>query len=109
MSKDFNNDALFVDTGCLRDHVSKLREEKKLAARLYENVLVLRRLSDPSTSYQYNSILRDVNQMIEYFERMASVLNRIDDEAIRLSREIKHTIEEDTEATRYITAKELML
>lgn len=99
----------FVDTGLLRDHVSKLRQQKKIASRLYENVAAMKRLSDPSVAYQYNSILRDIQQMIDYFDRMAKELDHIGDEAVELSHRIGKIIEESTERTRSTTSKNFML
>lgn len=109
MSKGFNKNSLFVDTGLLRDHVSKLREEKKLAIRLYENVAAMKRVSDPTISYQYNPILRDIEELMEYFGRMANLLDSIADDAIQLSHEIGALIEDNTELTRQVTSNNFML
>ncbi len=109
MSKGGNYGGTFVDTGLLRDHVSKLRREKNIVSELYANVRAMRNLSDPTISYQYNSILRDIEQMIEYFERMASVLAHVDDEAVQLSLELRNLIESDTENTHRTISKTIML
>lgn len=109
MSKGGNKDGLYVDTGLLRDHVSKLHEEKKHVYRLYENVATMRRLSDPAVSYQYDSILRDIEQLLEYFSRMADSLSYADDEAVALSRVIGKIVESDTEHTRRLTSDTFML
>lgn len=100
---------MFVDTGLLRDHVSKLREEKKIASELYENVVAMKSLSDPTIAYQYDSIIRDIEQMIEYFDRMAISLAHIDDEAVQLSHVLKDLIEDDTENVRRTTSNTYML
>lgn len=104
-----NKHGSFVDTGLLRDHVSKLRQQKKIASKLYDNVAAMKRLSDPADAYQYNSILRDVQQMIDYFDRMAKELDHIEDEAIELSHRIGEMIEESTDRTRRTTSKNFML
>lgn len=104
-----NRHGSFVDTGLLRDHVSKLRQQKKIASRLYENVAAMKRLSDPSVAYQYNSILRDIQQMIDYFDRMAKELDHIGDEAVELSHRIGEMIEDSTEKTRRTISKNFML
>ena len=52
--------------------------------------------SDPVTAYQYGPILRDIEQVMEYFGRMASLLAHIDDEAVMLSRELGSLLEDDT-------------
>jgi len=93
----------------LRDHISKLREERKLAARLYENVLAMKRCSDPAAAYQYDPILRDIDQLEEYFQRMASFLAEVEDEAVRLSNKLGRMIDEDTDSTRRTTSGTFML
>ena len=107
MSRDKNG--LFVDTGLLRDHVSKLREEKKVAARLYENVAAMKNVSDPTVSYQYDPVLRDIEQLMEYFGRMANLLDHIVDDAVQLSLVLSTLVEDDTELTRRIASHAFML
>ena len=109
MSKGNHKNGLFVDTRFLRDHVSKLREEKKLASRLYEQVAAMKRCCDPAVSYQLDPILRDVNQLVEYFDKMAKVLDHVDDEAVRLSNELGEIIQDDTENLRRTTSDSYML
>ena len=108
MSKDYHN-GLYVDTGLLRDHVSKLREEKKLASRLYENVLVMKTMADPMVAYRFDSLLRDIGQLIEYFDAMANQLAHIDDEAVQLSYRLRDMIEDSTDLNRQITEKTFVL
>lgn len=109
MSRGFNNDGVFVDTGYLRDHISKLRREKKIAMELYSSVRSMKALSDPTISYQYDPILRDINQLIDYFESMSRSLSHIEDEAIHLSNTIGALIEDDTENTRHTTSNAIHL
>lgn len=99
----------FVDTGYLRDHVSKLREQKKIASKLYDNVSYMKRNDDPNNAYQYNSVLRDINQMIQYFDRMAAVLSKACDDAVQLSYDLGDVIESDTENVRRTLSKTFML
>ena len=108
MSKDYRN-GLYVDTGLLRDHVSKLREEKKLASRLYENVVVMKAMADPMESYRYDAVLRDVAQLIEYFDAMAKQLAHVEDEAVRLSDSLRGIIEDSTALSQRITDAEILL
>ena len=100
MSPNHSRDDFFVDTGLLRDHVSKLREQRKIASRLYANVLAMRNCSDPSVSYRYNSLLRDIERLIEYLDRMAQVLSATGDDAIMVSRKLGNLIYDDTIETR---------
>lgn len=109
MSKDHNKNGLYVDTGLLRDHISKLQEEKKLASKLYESIAVMKAAADPLVAYQYDPVLRDVEQMIEYFNTMENQLTRIDDEAIQLSYELRGMIEDSTDLSRRVIAENFAL
>ena len=108
MNKSDNN-GLYVDTGLLRNHISKLREEKKLASRLYENIAVMKTVADPMVAYQYDSVLRDIEQVIEYFNAMANQLAHIADEAVQLSQELRDMIEDSTDLSQHITSKNFVL
>lgn len=108
MRKDYHN-GLYVDTGLLRDHVSKLREEKKLASKLYENIVVMKAMADPTESYRYDVVLRDVAQLIEYFEAMAKQLTHVADDAVQLSNHLRGMIEDSTELSRRITDAQILL
>lgn len=109
MSKGSNPNGLYVDTGLLRDHVSALRKQKKLATRLYENVAVMKTLADPADADRYNPILRDIEQMIEYFDRMANQLTIVHDEAVQLSHELRGMIKDSTQLTKHIIAEQLVI
>ena len=109
MSKGYHKNALYVDTGLLRDHISKLRGEKKLASRLYEKIAVMKMTSDPTVAHQYDSVLRDIEQLIDYFNEMANQLAYIDDEAVLLSQELRGVIEDSTDLSQRITAKSIVL
>ena len=108
MSKGDHN-SLYVDTGLLRDHISKLRERRKTAVRLYANVREMRKYSSPDDAYKYNSLLRDIERMIAYFEKMEKVLCSAADEAEYLSRKVGHMIEEDTFRSRRVVKNTFML
>lgn len=109
MSIGHNRDVFFVDTGLLRDHVSKLREQRNTAARLQANVMAMKNCSDPSDSYRYNSLLCDIERLIEYLDRMANVLSVTCDDAIALSRELGGLIYDDTVQTRHSISKSFTL
>ena len=104
-----NKDGVFVNTGLLRDHVYKLRERKKTATRLYEKVAGMRRLDDPTVSYRYNSILREIEQLIEYFDRMAVLLDNVESDAVELSQNIRDLMQEGIEETHRKTSENFML
>ena len=100
---------MFVDTGLLRDHVSKLREKRKTAIRLYESVLDIKNADLPACDYRYRTILRDIEQLIEYFDRMADLLSNVSDDAVELSQKIGNLIQDDADNTRYIVNDNFML
>ena len=108
MSKGDHN-SLYVDTGLLRDHLSRLQEEKKLASRLYENIEVMKAMADPADIHRYYAVLRDVEQMIEYFNKMANQLAHIADEAVQLSHELQGLTQDSTDLSRRITAGKFVL
>lgn len=109
MSKNHKDDAFFLDTGLLRDHVSKLREQKKTASRLYANVSAMKNCSDPTMAHTYNSLLRDIEHLIIYLDRMASVLSNAGDEAIYVSLKIGAQIQRDTAQARQAINRSFML
>lgn len=105
----FHSDGLHVDTRYLRNHVSELREQKILARKLYVNVVSMRNAAPLSDVYKYNSLLRDIDQMIAYFDRMAKLLTNVEEEANYISTKIGHIIEEDTYRTRRAVSQINML
>lgn len=109
MSRSNNKNGLYVDTGLLREHISKLQEEKKLASRLYENIVAMKTVADPTVTYQYDSVLHEIEQVIEYFNAMANQLTHINDEAIQLSQELRGLIEDSTDLSQHITAESFVL
>ena len=109
MRKGYSHGGLFVDTGLLRDHVSKLQNQRKIAERLRESLRAMQCISEPERLGQYKAVLRDVDQLCEYLTRMARLLDNAGDEAVVLSREIAAIIEEDAAQTRYISSNTFML
>lgn len=108
MSKG-NNNCLYVDTGLLRDHISKLQEEKKLVSRLYESIVAMKTVADPMAAHQYDLVLRDIEKMIEYFNAMSKQLNYIADETVQLSNEIRSIIVDSTDLSRRIATENFVL
>lgn len=109
MRNGYKHDGFFIDTGLLRDHVSKLQNQRKIAERLRENLQAMQRVAEPETFAQYKAVLRDVELLCEYFTRMARVLDHTGDEAVVLSREMAAMIEEDTAQTKRIISNTFML
>lgn len=109
MRNGYKNDGFFIDTGLLRDHVSKLQNQRKIAEKLRESLWAMQCVAEPETFAQYKAVLRDVELLCEYFTRMAQALDNTGDEAVVLSREIAAMITEDTAQTRYISSNTFML
>lgn len=104
-----SSDGFLVDTGYLRDHVSKLNDEKHRAIKLYNNLVALKQCSDPSVADRCDSIIRDAKQLIEYFGTMSNVLRRVEDEADWISHKMEATIEEDAYHTYRSSKSTFML
>ena len=98
-----------MDIGLLRDHISKLQEEKKLASRLYESIAGMKTVADPVMACQYDSVLCDIERMIEYFHAMSEQLAFIADEAVQLSYELRGMIADSTYLSQHITAENFVL
>lgn len=109
MRKGNRHTGLFLDTGLLRDHVSKLREERRIAGKLYDNLKAMRNADDPSEAYKYNSALHDAKQLIEYFDRMANTFARLEDDAVELKNELGAIIKDDTAQLHHIVNNTFML
>ena len=102
MGKGLNSDGVFVDTGCLRNHVSKLRKEKQTALELYNKINSMKDLSDPADAYQYTPLIRDAKQMVDYFDTMIKSLTHIEEEAISTSKKIAEIVGDDIELSRKV-------
>ncbi len=114
MSIASKKDIMFVDTGCLRDHVSELRREKRIASQLHDNIRAMKWLCDPTTCdpmlmYRLDRLIRDTERLSAYFDKMADALERINDDAVALSRALNAMIVEDTERTNYIVSDTIKL
>lgn len=71
--------------------------------------MAMRNRCEPEDVYKYNSIIRDIDNIIEYFERMSRSLSHIADEATHLSRKINKIIEDGNERTRHAIDQSLQL
>ena len=109
MRRGRNRDGVFVDVGLLRDHISKLRRQYRTAEDLFASVNRLIRMADDDITHQHLSLHRDALQMCNYYEQMIRALSKVADEAVYVSYRIKHEIEDDTDRTRHISRRNLML
>ena len=108
MSKG-NQSGLFVDTGLLREHIAKLQEEKKLASRLYESIACMKAIASPEVGFQLDLVLRDIEQLVEYFRAMAKQLTFVADEATQLSHELRGIIVDSTNLAERIAESTFVL
>lgn len=109
MRKGYNTNSTFIDIGLLRDHISKLRAEKKMATRLRESIIAMQECSDEYAYSKYRSVLHDVDILIEYLERMARLLTEAEERAIQISQETNVMIADHTDETHYVSSQSFML
>lgn len=109
MRKGYNTNDTFIDAGLLRDHVSKLRSEKKMATRLRESIRAMQQCRGEYADSKYYSALHDVDMLIEYLERMARLLAEAEERAIQISRETNVIITDRTDETRNVSSHSFML
>ena len=91
------DDALFVDTRSLRDHVSIIQEEQKTARQLYQSVSLLRDVCDPSQEPNVRRALSRIQDLITYFERMEEGFEQMEQEAFQVHDSIASMLREDTD------------
>lgn len=87
----------FFDTRSLRDHVSEVQEERRVAQRLRDAVAFTRDNSDPSLRGEYNHVIYSVEKVQRYFLKMAEVLDDTASETVRVSRAIQNAVRESTD------------
>lgn len=109
MRNGYKNDGFFIDTGLLRDHVSKLKNQRKIAEKLRESIQAMQRVAKPETFVQYKAVLREVDLLCEYLTRMVRALDHTGEKAVELSSKLTAMLVDDIEQTRHITSNELML
>jgi len=99
------DESIRVDTRLLRDHVSEVLEEKRLAQRLYSRVEQLRATSEDSQKIQYTRILNRIELLIEYYQRMADALDYVGDEAIMLYQKNAELLRRGNDEARYTVSR----
>ena len=99
----------FVNTGLLRDHVSTLQEERKTALQLRESLIAMRNNCDSADFSSFTPVLRNVNQLIEYLERMARFLAETEEKVIVISRETARQIEDQSLHIGHVSSSTFML
>lgn len=109
MSNYVDSNAFFVDTRYLRDQVSELLDEKKIALQLYEHIDRMKKLDDPTLYQKYDSVLSNIEQLVCYFQKMAESLEHIEQDAVNLSCVIGEIINDETEKVKVITSESFML
>ena len=69
----------------------------------------MRNCCDPADASKYSSILRDIDRLIRYLDKMADVLSDAEYDAQRLSDKLGALIEHDTAVARHEINRSLML
>ena len=87
---------IHIDTGLLRDQVSVIQEEKRVAQQLYDKVEMLKNLSEDGVRAQYQSILGRIDKMVQYYSKMAEAMEYVTDEALNLHRQLENLVHDDT-------------
>ena len=95
----------YFDTRSLRDHVSDLREEFRVAQRLHETVKRVRDTGDPLLWQEYGRVLNRIGELQHYFERMIDVLDNAAFDAAKLSQELGKTIQDGTDKIQDLNNK----
>ena len=96
---------VYLNTRLLRDHVSRIQEERRTAQRLYESVRRAKELSDPTIESAYNGVLDDINALIRYFEKMEDAFDQIELKAIELNRTVQSLVQEGIDQTKEVQNK----
>ena len=94
--------SIHIDTRLLREHVSVVLEERRIAQRLYSNVEALQRISDEASRAQYRALLNKIDRLIQYFQKMADALEEISDGADALYRELSRLLGDDNDVAKSV-------
>ena len=94
------DDSIRINTRLLRDHVSAVREEKRLAQQLQNKVELLKRISGEGERPAYQYILGRVECLVRYYQKMADALEEVGDEAEYLYRQLAKRLRDENDAAR---------
>lgn len=92
-------DGLYVNTRLLRDHVSDVAEQKKLAQQLLERIDWMQTADVDGPQDQYCHLQQKIHNLIQYYNNLEITLEEIEEKAVYLSRDIRNTVRSDTEET----------
>lgn len=98
----------YVDTGLLRDHVSDLREERRIAQSLYEAVKLVKDTGDPLLWQEYGRILNAIEELQRYFGKMIDVLDDVAFDATKLYQELGMGIQQSTDQIQALNNKMML-
>lgn len=91
-----------IDTRLLRDQVSAVHSEKRIAQQLYSNVQTLISISDEMLRAEYRTILPKVDKLVRYYQSMEDALDEIADKACELSAQISGLLRDETDIAKAI-------
>lgn len=96
------NEGIRIDLQLLRDYMSAVLKEKRLAQQLYSEVEGVSRISDDSTILQYRQILSRVEILIQFYQKMEETLQGVEENAIAIHREIMARLREETDEGKHV-------
>lgn len=94
------DESIHIDTGLLREQVSVVREEKRIALELQSQVEKLKRTGDESSVAYYNDLLDRIEILVQYYGRMSDALETVGDDAVLLYRNLAQTLEDEKDAAK---------
>lgn len=86
-----------IDLRLLRDYMSAVLKEKRLAQELYSKVEGVSRFSDDSSRLQYRKILSRIENLIHFYQRLGETLQGVEENTIAIHREIMTRLREETD------------
>lgn len=89
-----------IDIRLLRDYMSAVVEEKRLAQQLYSKVEGLCRMCDDSEKTRYYKLLRDVEVLLVYYARLEDSLQNVELNTIAIHNEITARLRDETDEVK---------
>ena len=102
------DEGIHIDTALLREHVSVVQEEKRLAMQLQSQIELLKRISEVESVQQYQQILNKVDNLVQYYQNMADALDTAGDLAVEYYREIAAILQDDTDEAKSVISRYLL-
>lgn len=91
----------YADTLQLLQHSVELQEQKRMAAQLYEQLLMARRIADPAEFSCYDPLIQKTQELVYYFASMSDTIEKISTELEQLSVKIGAMFEDHAYWNKY--------